>query len=351
MPGLSIEETEDLTDVDVDRYERPVYFWHRINHGNFYMKAMVGHPDSSDYPPIDILFRSPIDSVSDIYVAIMSIGQVADTTAKHYCVVRGASWGDLPQRGTLRFLTRNRNMIWRYDQKAFTDHADGTVMLLSEEPFPETSETVEPMPGEMSLAVVLHEDYETYCCRLEFSVDNTPGNETIQLQFKVGILDMTVPYEEDITEDVSDSLIKGFKDHSYTVSRWFTQNKLWAGPSTTTSDPSNFVAYQGGYVSGEEKWNKLEIMCRDDELWIWWNEMLVAPSPVDNLNVYPEPVVSVSNPYFDIGGATGAVAIPACPSIGKVGFRLWPGAKIRQIDVRDQAMSHNELQYGQLEVY
>lgn len=354
LPGLEVVEREDFTEEIVDRYERPAYLWHRMNHGNFYMKAFVGHPEQSYYPPIDILFRSPIDSFSDTYVSVVATGETGGTGPgtdnQYYCIVRGADWSDLPHRGTIRFLTQTRNLVWRYDQKAFTNDADGSLMLLSYEPLPETTfDSVNPTAGEMSMAVVLHEDYDTYCCRLEFAVDTTPGGESVQLQFRVGILDMEVPYELNVTDEF-DNIIQGFREGSYSVSQWFFQDGFWSGPNTTTSRPANFIAYPGGYVLGEEQWNKLELMCRDNQLWVWWNEMLVPPDAVENANISPSPVMEVDNPYFDLSGDSNQGVTPA-PVDGKVGFRLWPGAKMRNVVIRDQSIGFNELSHGQLEVF
>ena len=346
LPGLHVTENADITEEFVDRYERPIYLWHRVNHANFYAKMYVGQPDTSYYPPIDILFRSKIDSVDDVYVDIRETGMIG---SEYYMVVRNVDWQDVPKRGTIRFLTKSRNLVWKYTRKAMTDSLAGNIMLLGDEAFPTTTEGIDPEPGEMSIGAILHEDYDSYCCRLEFSIDDTPGGESVQLQFKVGILDMNTAYAFDET-DSWDNLIKGFMPRSYSVSRWFYQDGFYLGPGTVVSNPANFVVFPGGYLLGQESWNKLEIMCRNNELWIWWNEMLVAPDVSENSGISPAPIIDVSNPYFDISGDADQ-NIPAAPISGKIGLRLWPGSKIRRLSIRDQAFGFNELVYGQLEVY
>lgn len=346
LPGLHVVENEDVTGDMTDTYERPVYLWHRANHANFYTRMYVGQPDSSFYPPIDLLFRSKIDSFDDVYVDIRETGVIGDD---NYIIVRGVEWGDIPKRGTVRFLTKSRNLVWKYEKKAMTDSLAGNIMLIGESPLPATTEGIDPAPGEMSIGLILHEDYDTYCCRLEFLVNDEPGTEGVQLQFKVGILDMNEEYQFNETSQ-RDNLIKGFMPGSYSVSRWFYQDGFWSGPGTTTGDPSNFIVFPGGRVLGEEAWNKLEILCRDGEFWIWWNEMLVTPDASENANVLPAPEIDISNPYFDISGDPDK-GIPGAPTSGKFGMRLWPGAKIRSLSLRDQAFGFNPLAHGQLEIY
>ena len=332
--------------VEAIPYERPVYVWNRANHTNFYAKMYIGQPDTGKYPPIDVLFRSPIDSFDDVHVIVRSIGTIG---SNNFIVIDGANINDLPKRGTIRFLSKNENLIWKYDTKALTDGPSGTVMLIGSDSIPETAEgTVEPTADEMSVAVILHEDYNTYCCRLEFNVNNTPGSESVQLQFRIGILDMDEEYEFNEAGE-SDNLVKGFMPGSFAVSKWFTQNGFWSGPGSTISDPSNFIVYPGGYISGQEVWNKLELMCRDNQLWIWWNGLLITPDLSENMALTPPPIINVSNPYFDIAGSPEA-GIPAAPSIGQFGLRLWPGAKLRSIIIRDQAIKFSEMQHNQLQI-
>jgi hypothetical protein len=346
LPGLVIEENAEPTGYEVDyRYERPVYLWDRKNHGDFYAKMQIGQPESGKYPPIDILLKSPIDSVDEKYMSIRSIGETGGTAGEGdpYVIVSGIDWHDLPQRGTIRFLTKNRNAVWKYDQKAFTDSPFGDIMLIGSEPLPESTEgtdgTVEPTIDELSLAVLLHDDHNTHCCRLEFMVEG----DTVQLQFRVGILDMNEPYEFDVegTDGIFDNLVKGFMPSSYSVSRWHVQNS--AG-----SDPQNFVSFPGGNSSGTEVWNNLEILSRGEAIWIWWNGLLVTPDPIENAAILPAPVQNISNPYFDLAG--DGLNIPGISEVGKVGFRLWPGAKIRSVRIYDQVVGFSEFAYGQLEI-
>jgi len=80
-------------------------------------------------------------------------------------------------------------------------------------------------------------------------------------------------------------------------------------------------------------------MCRNNQLWVWWNRLLVTPDPI--LNAAFETPVVVNTPYFPINSAQ---------PIGKMVFRLWPGATVRQIEVRDQLTNFNEFSFGQLKL-
>jgi len=51
--------------------------------------------------------------------------------------------------------------------------------------------------------------------------------------------------------------------------------------------------------------------------------------------------VAITTPYFQV---TSPV------EVGKLLMRLWPGTTLREIEIRDQAMSFNEFVHGQLEL-
>ena len=76
--------------------------------------------------------------------------------------------------------------------------------------------------------------------------------------------------------------------------------------------------------------------------------MLVTPDPIENAAILPAPVQNISNPYFDLAG--DGLNIPGISEVGKVGFRLWPGAKIRSVRIYDQVVGFSEFAYGQLEI-
>lgn len=349
IPGLHVVQTSPQADS-----ERPVYLWHRANHGDFILKALVGQPDSSLFPPIDVLLRAPMDNFDDRYVKIIKRGQFTKGpyVGRHYIVVQGVDWHDLPQRGVLRSLTGlTRNEIWRFNVKvAFAKQADTAQVLISEDNVPYLfdddfgigSASATDIPTNTSVAALLHQEYNCPAVRLEFSVNDQTDSESVQLQVRAGILDMSQPYEFDVSGGRLDDLVRGFKPEKAAVSKIMTQQGFITSIETPAADPDNFKVYKGGFlpitIDGQtERFNELEIMYRQNQIWVWWNKLLVTPDPV--LTSALEPAVVVNTPYFPAESAT---------PIGKVGFRLWPGAIIRQVEIRDRLVNFNEFAYGQL---
>jgi hypothetical protein len=361
LPGLRVVQTDPMSIS-----ERPVYLWHRHNHGNFMVRALVGMPEASQnlFPPIDILLRSPGDSHDDVYVKVIKRGQflAGPFTGKFYVVVKGPQWRDMPQRGVLRTLTGlTRNENWRFDTKiGFAPQDDDGFILVSQDnvmflfdddygvgtgsggsyvtPAPVT------IPSSTTVAQLIHEDVTTQALRLQFSVNTLSSAESVQLQFRAGELSMCQPYELDISSGAIDDLVRGFTPGKFTVS----QNYIQQGFITSIENPAvsvpGFKVYTGGFlpvpIDGQtERFNELVVMCRNNQLWVWWNRLLVTPDPVLNAAL-PTPTV-VNTPYFPINSAQ---------PIGKVVFRLWPGATMRQVEVRDQLINFNEFTFGQLKL-
>jgi len=339
LPGLRVNDnTVDTGDEYI--LERPVFMWQRRNHRNFYAKMLVGQPDSSDFPPIDILLRAPIDSYCDRFMTVTGSGVFSEggsfSTAAddlYYILVAGAQWHDLPETGhifVMRGATTETMTTWKYTNKAMA--TDGTVLLIGETQFPvENPTVVDPI-----VVALLHADYNAPCLRLEFSVNTE--QEIVELQFRSGVLDMNTPYELD-NPSPEDDLVKGFEELNYAVSRWYTQNGFIRHEENPSSDPANFRCYMGGFLTAPigdvtERWNTLELMVRDDQLWIWWNGLLIPP----DLNLSPTPL---NTPYFPISNEV---------EVGKFGMRLWPGTKLRQVEVYSQNQLVNEFIHGQLEI-
>lgn len=364
LPGLKVVETLPNSDR-----ERPIYIWDRHNHNNFYTKIKLGQPVSSRFPPIDILLRSPIDSTSDKYIKVLRRGQLSSGpfAGNYFITIVGATWNELPKAGTLRILNGYyRNYTWKYDFKAaFDSYKENSVMLInaSNKHFPFDDDhvpTIEgtgavaggtgteaervaniTVPSATTVAEVLHEEYTSMALRLEFSTDETPGQEVTQLQFRFGFLDMSTEYEYDIGSDPSDELVRGFKS-GHIISKIHTQNGISiTGAETVTSDPENFIVYKGGFTGSdnEELFNDLEIMVRDSQVWVWWNKQLITPDSIAS-SLLPTPV-AISTAYFTVSDM---------PTNGKFGLRLWPGSIVRSIEVRDQALGFSEFTYGQLDL-
>jgi hypothetical protein len=340
---------------------------------------LVGRPDNSRFPPIDILLRAPFDHVDDMYMKVLRRGTVetGPFRGNEFIVVKGGGigWKQLPPTGSLRIMTGVwRNETWNYNFKcAFDRFDDGAIMLIGFlDRFPFDGDAIPELEGtgvtdltgrdatnvteiEDALAItvpenttvvqLLHEDYSAPAVRLEFSVNDNVGSESVQLQVAAGILDMNQAYDLNISDDFSDDFVRGFRPNTKIVSSIMTQaGFIVNGTEEPSVEPEGFRVYDGGALpvplDGEtEKWNLLEIMYRDGEVWIWWNNLLVPPNPT--LTAGLQHPVSVSTPYF-----------PVAPEIdlGKVGFRLWPGAIVRDIEIRDQLVAFNEFTHGQLEL-
>jgi len=357
LPGLRVYRT------DPDTYaERPINIWHRTNHGNLYAKMLLGRPDASTFPPYDILLGAPIDSLDDLYIKVIRRGRFSTGpfAGQYYVVVKGSSWKDIPQSGTLRVLTGTfRNNLWKYYYKAAFSpwDDDSTVLIGFDEIYPfdddinvgssgtDLEEAFVDVATTTSVSQILHADYTSPALRVEFSVNQTPGEEVVQTQFKVGQLDMSTQYEleDEITpQTVEDNLVRGMQP-GYATSQIYTQvGFVNEASDIVMSDPDGFVIYDGGTFvdsGGDviEQWNELELLWKDNQLYVWWNGYLITPSTADSAALSTP--VAVNTPYF-----------PLTSRIGKFGTRLWPGATVREIKVADQAFHCNEFKYGQLEI-
>lgn len=345
LPGLKVV----ASNVAESNYsERPVVLWNRRNICNAHIRCDVGRPNSSDFVPFDIILRAPVDEHSVRYMRIVDIGTLQDGT--NYIRVCGVHFHDMPQFGCVRTLSpsANQNIIFNYSRKLmfpsnfeatggtdsnYSDYCD-TVTLIGSSDMPYAGNAGD-------VVELLHQEYNSTVVRVECSYNSS--TELVEVQFKVGTLDMSLPYEEDIEDDVDD-FVRGLAP-GYAVSATYSQAGLFTGVgSPPDSSPDGFIVYDGGYqIGGElsEYWNRLEIMLRDGQVWIWWNQLLIPPSSILSATL-PTPV-TIDTPYFP-------VEFNQYRSYGKVGARLWPGATLRRFDVKTQLSLFSEFVYGQLEV-
>jgi hypothetical protein len=354
--ALVVEQLDPDEDV-----EKPVFLWNRSNHKNVVIRALVGVPEDSKFPPIDILARAQIDSFDDVYMEIVSRGTVAagPFSGLPFIRVAGVQHGDLPKTGWLRTLTGiYRDRKWKYDHKVSFGGSGANIMLIGQagedflydEDFvpgdTDDNPTALPSnttPDNTTVVQLLHEEYDSPCVRLEFSVNSNTDAEAVQLQVKSGTLDMSEPYELD-SGLPDDNLVRGMRP-GYTISRTMTQDGfITTGIETPESDPQDFVAYDGGPIPSEidgktELWNEIKIMYRDDQMWVWWNGVLVPPDTTASA-LLPTPV-GVNTPYFPVVSDF---------ETGKVGLRLWPGAVVREVEIKTQLEQFNEFTLGQLEL-
>lgn len=352
LPGLIVTTDEDAADPFS---ERPVWLWHRKNYCNSLMRIDLGRPDSSEFVPFDIAVRAPIDENENMYMRVLGTGEV---NGLHYVRICGVHFHDLPPFGSVRVISPgdNNNKVYNYSRKfmfptlvlegtASTEPTGGypveesncdTIMLtgdaLNNDPFP---------GGSGEILELLHQEYTSPLVRVEHSFN--PATGLVEIQFKVGTLDMSLPYEEDLSDDVDD-FVRGLQP-GYAVSAIYSQAGTFTGVGTQpTSSPEGFVVYDGGAQIGgtqNEYWNRLEVMVRDGQLWIWWNQLLIPPSTTLSAGL-PTPV-TINTPYFPL-------TVDPDKQFGKNGIRMWPGAKLRRVDIRTQTTLFSEFTYGQLEV-
>jgi hypothetical protein len=134
---------------------------------------------------------------------------------------------------------------------------------------------------------------------------------------------------------IRDSFIRGFES-GYTVSGIYTQNGTIQNPTgSVVSVPSDFVVYDGTVIAEQEIFNVLKILLRDQQVYIWWNDMAVTPSSALSQNL-PTPV-AINTSYFPI---TDEV------TYGKFAMRLWPGAGIRRFITRTNFEQFSQFTLG-----
>jgi hypothetical protein len=338
LPGLAVVSSEE--DALSVFSERPVWLWNRHTLCNKIVRVDMGRPSSSDFVPYDIIFRGNIDEFTNIYMKVIEIGQI---DSLNYIKIIGANFQDLPAFGSVRIISKNspnvdnKNLVFNYTRKMISPTDSSNAIILASDDINNL-----PYPGQINDVVeLLHQEYTSPVVRVEFSYN--PSTALVEVQFKVGILDMSVPYEEDLPDDVDD-YVRGLQA-GYTVSAIYSQAGTYTGVGAQPdSSVDGFVVYDGGMQVGgeqEEYWNRLEIMVRDDQVWLWWNKLLIPPSTIASAQL-PTPV-AVETPYFPTDN-------DSLTRFGKFGMRMWPGATIRRADVRTQLTLFNEFSYGQLEV-
>lgn len=332
VPGLVISQPISSTSSTPIR---PVFLWHRSNHRNVYFKALIGRSLDSDYTPIDLLFRSSIDSWETKYAFVSNVDNSGSVPIVQIC---GVNFRDLPPTGTIRILTpgSRRDLGFNYSRKL--------INVVPAGPFWSTCTlTLIGYDGEVSevregdVVELVHQDYDAQVVRLEYTVE--PTSNVQRLQFKVGTLNTGLSYDENLITP-RDDFVRGLNP-GYTVSAVYSQAGFFNGTGVKPlSAPEAYVMYDGGFTTGSttvEFWNELEVMIRDGQLWIWWNKLLVPPDPDSNA-VLPSPV-TINTPYFNVNDG-----------YGKIGLRMFPGAKVRSCELRTQTIQFNEFVNGNLKI-
>lgn len=329
IPGLTI-----LNDSGTDPFiQRPVMLWNRTSIANScLLKADIGRPTGSEFSPYDILLAAPISSNRDTYMRVAEIGVIDGV---NFIRVVGVNYQDIPQTGTVRCISfggDGHNEIFTYNHKLiFPSQDQWSVVLMA------SARHNHVYRGSVgSVVELLPSDYTAPCVRVEFSIS---GGLSV-VQFKVGTLDMSSPYENKNPDLPIDNYVRGMKP-GYAISAAYAQAADWDGSGTqpATTVPGFSVVTGGVAADGNEYWNTLEIMHREDQVWIWWNGLIVPPSPSMSLSLATP--VTIDTPYFPVTKVR---------EYGKYGMRLWPSATVRRIELRTQLRSYSEFSRGQLEL-
>jgi len=359
LPGLRVQSS---TSTAVNYMERPVYLWHRKSINNAMIRLDIGRPQTGAYTPVDIIIRGAIDEHTEKYMKVVGSG-ILD--GRYYVRVVGASFSELPKRGTIRALPRTfgNNLVFNYDRKVMFPY--GTDITAEQFNFVEGYGTVGSNgiwdDGSLGNSVVLiapadenfvyaggvgdivelcHQEFNNTILRCEFW--QLPSG-TVLNQFKVGTLDMSRGYEDDNIGS-SDDLVRGLAP-GYSVSAKYQQSSTYTGVGTLpTTNLAGYIAYEGGAVVGgtaSEYWNRLEVMVRDDQLWVWWNKLLIPPDAKESAAL-PSPV-KITNPHFTI-------PYDSTNAFGKYGVRMFPLSSLRRVDIRAQMTLMSEFAYGQLDI-
>lgn len=349
LPGLKVLSSQN---VPSDFSERPVYLWNRIAAHNAYARIDMGRPSSTVFTPFDVLIRASVDESTEKYMRVTSTGAI---NGLYFVRVKGVHFHDLPPFGAIRIISPagDKNLVFNYTRKFVfpTPYPGGTEPTIGSDRYFDDYDSIAlagdagnnvPYPGQPGdIVELLHQEYNTTCARFEFAY--SPATAIATLQVKVGTLDMSAAYENLVPGDVED-FVRGMAA-GYTISPQYQQAGLFTGVGAQPQgSPQDFVLYEGGAQVGgtqSEYWNTLELMLREDQLWIWWNRLLLTPSPQLSGSL-PTPVV-VTTPYFPVQNDVNR-------PYGKVGLRMWPGAAIRRMDVRHQLGSFSEFNYGQLDI-
>ena len=331
--------------------DRPVWLWNRKSFCNSLIRLDIGRPEISGTDPYysvyDLVFRADIDENENKYCRVQSIGETDGLDCIQIC---GLNYHDLPPFGSIRVISpgSNSDIIYNYHRKSmFSTIISGTDGTVGTEPTAgyELSDCnlitligEEPYSGNVGdICELLHQEYDSHVVRAEFHFNPLTG--LVRLQFKVGNLDVELPYDNGTNDFIRD-LAPG-----YAVSGEYQQAGTFTGVGTQPdSTIDGFVVYDGQAViagTQNEFWNRLEVMIKDNQVWIWWNQLLIPPDSTLSGSL-PTPV-SISTPYFQ-------TVQDADRQFGKIGLRLFEGAKVRRFDIRSQTTLFSEFTFGQLQI-
>ncbi len=323
---LEIVDDSDIAEGTGPNAQRPVHVWNRSSLHNAYLEIHLARPIAASstiaYPPIDILLRAPINTVDSKYAMVTDTGLASGgpISGLNYVVLAGLSWHDFPPQGAIRVIHRDGSFtygqVFEYTSKLI--NSSGNVVLAGASTVPNVGSVVE----------LLHSEYTSPAVRLLFDFNSTEHD--IQLTPIVGTLKMNSEYSADDPSLAGDNFVKDFDPANVTTgSTYWQDGDAEDSPSQADTSDEGFIIYNGGVSpsTNAEVYNVLRIMMVGQQVWLWWNDFLIANS--------------TTQPYFEVED------IVEC---GKFGLRLWPGARLRRFIVRSQIEKFSELTLGQLQL-
>lgn len=336
-PGLSVLNNT-VVDSGGTSDQKPIFLWHRGNHNNAIMEIHLARPTNFGvYPPIDVLLHAPIDSFESKYAYVTAVGQVGPGYTSvggevspydgySYIKITGVGFHEIPPRGIIRRLynidggpvLKDVAYIQKFvDSNVSSGNAWQLVLLIDP-----ISTADAPVVGDA--IELMHEDMSASALRLQF----TETGEVMTLQAVAGLLNVGMVYDLNAETSLDDD-VREFDPSFRTTSALYSQTgSTDTGTSGFTSSVDGFIIYDGKIIGSTEYYNVLKLMVIEDKLWVWWNGLLLPPNSS-----------SFSTPYYPIFG-----------TYGKLGLRLWPGAVIRRVVIKDALEYFSQYTNGQLQI-
>jgi len=364
-------------------YQQPTMIWSRSSLKDGLIRIRMGRPGSpgtigglsSYFGPVigrnyfDVLLKAKIDEEMEAYGQVEAIGTF---DGYPFIQISGVAFHDIPKFGTIEIISTSSataGKTFQFNRKTIFAGGTGTGTvkdLVMGSVLLNTYTGAEPYVGQAGDIVrFIQQDYSNPVARTIWNYQVVDGQPITTLQFTVGMLDMTKPYNYntypvEATEPQASDIIRGLNDTGTyggpISSAIYQQNGLYFGTGTKPpSSVSSFFIVEGGSFGssdGKEYWNELTIMVKSEQVWIWWNDLLIPPNANETNAQQNPPTFQITQPYYlmkDFSALTSASpAYYQKEMEGKYGIRCFPGAVIRDIDIKGQVQLFNEYIYGNL---
>jgi len=323
IKALKVVKDEYSTVGTTNRHQKPVFLWNRIDlRASAYAVIDMGFPadmEFEDFPLLDLCW-GPHESCSDQYAEVIR-------SRDNALSLNGVDYNSVPRVGQWQCVYPPERAGLIFNQ------ADKSMEYVPSSGVKPTiySNTGNSMVSGDILSLV-QRDFTTNAVRiLPFKTGDVYGMRVIS-----GILGMDTLYQSNGPGDLDD-YVRGFQA-GYVVSQTYTQDGLWDGSGTAPeANISGFSILGGSAGTGTERWNRLEIMFKNNRLWLWWNGLLIPPST--QLSALLPVPVQITSQYYPFNPAY---------DLGKFFLRMWPGMILRRVQLMTQNSRANEYQNGQV---